>query len=146
MALDIFALQMTPDQKKAAATTKDTTSSRDYISALWAEYKRELSDRRLGHLVQFDNPMPQEHIDIAPQVEARQHKAPSEKNYDFEQISRQMSASSEEGCPVVIPPAYHNSNNDTPTQRRESWFSRLLERPPPSGVTEQLVHMAFTVS
>lgn len=106
----------------------------------------ERSDRFFSRLVQYDNPLPQESIDMPPQMEARQHRITSkrsEKNSDFEQISRQMSSSSEESCPVVIP---SGRRSKLEKQGGRSWWSRFTEVRAPLTATEEMVHMAFSFS
>lgn len=117
--------------------------SRPYLDYISDSAVGERSDRILGHLVRYDNPMPQESFDMPPQVEARQHRLPtrSESNKDFESISRQLSSSSEEGCPVVIP-SQMAASVEKQSKRGSHWW----DRSPPSGVIESLVHMAFTIS
>lgn len=65
-------------------------------------------------------------------------------------ISRQMSACSDEGVPVVIPRAKTTPVLVEKEKEREvkevvrptHWWEKAL----PQGITEELVHMAFTVS
>jgi len=83
-------------------------------------------------------------------------------NRDFEAISRQVSASVDDGSPVVIPWGSWGSGKGQSVERsgrdegkdttgaatgmEKATKKRWWEMVPPSGVTEELVHMAFAVS
>lgn len=123
----------------------------------------EKADSILGHMVQYDNPLPQESIDLAPQVEAQQHAKPTrtvttssaseeERKHDTEMIGKQVAWSLDEGSPVVISKredavqsSSNGSSSGTAPVREERRELKMWNRPP-SDTIEQLVHMAFTVS
>ncbi|KAL2025197.1 hypothetical protein VTO58DRAFT_106421 [Aureobasidium pullulans] len=130
MAADIGLWQIVHGTKK-----QKTEPKRDYISALWSEYKREKSDRVLGHIVG----------EIAAQspTEQEQLRRPSLTRMPAmcrnNSIDSSIDSEAAAKASVVVPsPA---TGDEQP--RRKSWWRRSSSSPQDM---ENFIHMAFAVS